>query len=307
MKRWFAWGAILVAVLAGARVPVFVDETQFVIVTRFGRPVRDLAISGLHWTWPWESVLRFDRRWQVYDPKPSEFLTREKKNLDLDVFVAWRIAEPRRFLETVLDLPGAEARLHDFVWSELAAEVGRNTLNAFVTTNVADHRVEEILSNLTARCATRAREAYGIEIAEVRIKRIGLPAQVRESVFQRMRAERGRIARQYRAEGEEQALRIRAEADRERAVFLAKADAEAERIRGRAEADATRIYAEAYGRDPEFYEFLRTLEAARNVLDENTTVLLSADSPLFRVLLHAGMSVGSTSSVPSGVREVIRP
>ncbi|MCX7818596.1 MAG: protease modulator HflC [Kiritimatiellae bacterium] len=277
-----------VLVLAAVRTPVFVDETEYAIVTQFGRPVRDLPGPGLHWTAPWQSVLRLDRRLQLYDPRPSEFLTREKKNLDLDLFVIWRIVQPRRFLETVIDMGGAEARLHDLVWSEMAAEAGRNPMEAFVSTNAAEHRLDRIVAAVAERCARRAAEAYGIEIADVRVKRVNLPAQVRENVFQRMRSERARIARQYRAEGEEEAMRIRAEADRERTVLLAQAAAEAEEVRGRAEAEATRIYAEAHRRDPVFYQLVRSLEGARRFLDRQTTLLLASDSPLLRHLFEAG-------------------
>ncbi len=291
MNKAKAWALALAALmmLAAVRSPVFVDETQYAIVTQFGRPVRDLPTAGLHWTAPWQSVLRLDRRLQVYDPRPSEFLTREKKNLDLDLFVVWRIADPRRFIETVIDVSGAEARLHDLVWSEMAAEVGRNTMEAFVSTNAAEHRLDRIVEAVAQRCAARAREGYGIEIADVRVKRINLPAQVRDNVFQRMRSERARIARQYRAEGEEEAMRIRAEAERERTVLLAQAAAEAEEMRGRAEAEATRIYAEAHRRDPVFYEFVRSLEAARRVLDGQTTLLLPSDSALLRHLFEGGL------------------
>jgi len=284
------------AAVAAARSVVFVDETQHAIVTLFGRPVRELDRPGLHWKAPYESVLRLDRRLQMYDPRPSEFLTREKKNLDLDVFVLWRIAQPRRFLETVIDPAGAEARLHDLVWSELAAEVGRNPLEAFVSTNAALRRLDECVRAVADRSAARAREAYGIEVADVRLKRINLPAQVRESVFQRMRAERGRIARQYRAEGEEEAMRIMADADRERTVLLAEAAAEAERIRGRAEAEAARIYAEAHRADPAFYELIRTLDACRRIFDPQTTLLLAADSPLLRPLFNA--AAGGRAETP---------
>lgn len=285
MKRWWAWIGAAVVVTAAVRSVVFVDEAEFVIVTQFGRPVRDLREAGPWFKAPWQSALRIDRRVQIYDPRPSEFLAAEKKNLDLDVYVAWRVGEPRRFLETVIDTAGAEARLHDLVWSELAAEVGRNPIEAFVTTNAAAHRLDSLVAGVAARCAERARPAFGIEVADVRIKRVNLPAQVRESVFQRMRAERSRIARQYRAEGEEEALKIRAEADKEKTVTLAQAYAESEQIRGRAEAESTRIYSEAHLRDPSFYELSRSLDACRKFLDDKTTLLLSSDSPLLRHLL----------------------
>jgi membrane protease subunit HflC len=280
------WIVLVAAILVAAAClcVIFVDEAEFVIVTQFGRPIHTLREAGLHFKAPYQSTIRIDRRLQIYNPRPAEFLAKEKKNIDLDVFVCWCVEDPQKFIETVNDFAGAEARLHDIVWSELAAEIGRNPLEALVSTEPNVHRLDEIVGALAARCAQRAQAAYGIRIADVRLKRLGLPAQVRDSVFQRMRAERSRIARQYRAEGEEEALKIRAMADKDRTVTLAKAYAEAEKTRGKAEAEATRIYADAHQKDPAFYELVRTLEAYRKFLDDKTTILLSADSELLKFL-----------------------
>jgi membrane protease subunit HflC len=288
---------VLVAagVAAALRSAVFVDETETVIVTQFGRPVATYGAAGLQWKWPYQSAIRIDRRLQVYDPRPSEFLAAEKKNVDLAVYVCWRVAEPLRFLETVNDRPGAEARIHDLVWSELAAEVGRHPLEALVSVVPGEHQLEKLVGDVRQRSAAVAAQEYGIELVDVRLKRIALPSQVRQSVFERMRAERTRIAEQYRAEGEEEATKIRATADRDRTITLAKAYADAEKLRGQAEAEATRIYAEAHLHDPQFYQLVRTLEAYRKFLDDKTTVLLSADSDLLKYLTR-GPEPGSTSS-----------
>jgi membrane protease subunit HflC len=295
-RKWLIVPAALVVAAAYLSV-LFVDEAEFVIVTQFGRPVRTLREAGLHFKAPYQSALRIDRRLQIYNPRPSEFLAKEKKNVDLDVLVCWCVEEPQRFLETVSDFAGAEARLHDIVWSELAAEVGRNPLESLVSTDTALHRLDEIVGAVWARCAQRATASYGIRIVDIKLKRLGLPAQVRDSVFQRMRAERSRIARQYRAEGDEEALKIRAAADKERTVTLAKAYAEAEKIRGQGEAEATRIYSEAHQKDPAFYELVRTLEAYRKFLDDKTTVLLSSDSELLKYLMRE--SLRGTAAPPA--------
>ncbi len=286
------WLLLMLLVLAGIagiavwRSVLFVDETEFVIVTQFGRPVATLREAGLSFKLPYQSALRIDRRLQVYNPRPSEFLAAEKKNLNLDVFVCWRVQEPQHFLETVNDLPGAESRLHDIVWSELAAQVGRTPLEALVTVEASAHRLEELVSGVMKRCAQRAGEDYGIEIVDIQIKRIGLPSQVRDSVFERMRKERARMAEKYRSEGQAEAMKIRAQADKERTVTLAKAEADAERIRGRAEAEATRTYSAAHQKDPAFFELSRTLEAYKKILDDKTTVLLSGDSDLLKYLMR---------------------
>jgi len=284
MKRfWRPLIAVLLAIVLW-RSAVFVDETEFVIVTQFYRPVRTLAQAGLHFKWPYQSVLRIDRRVQIYDPRPSEFLAKEKKNVDLDVFVCWRVEQPEFFLETVGTFPGAEARLHDLVWSALADAVGSHPREALVSTDRDVHKLDELVHDVGSRCFERAIEDYGIRVVDVRIKRIGLPSQVRESVFKRMRDERARIASQYRAEGDEQAMQIRADADKARTAILAKAYRTAENTRGAAEAEAIAIYAAAHKADPEFYELRRTLAAYRKILDEKTTLLLSADSDLLRFL-----------------------
>ncbi len=289
MTRKLLLPTAALVVLALVRSLLFVDETEVVIVTEFGRPLRTLHNAGLHFRLPYQSAIRIDRRLQIYDPRPSEFLAKEKKNVDLDVFVCWRVEDPQLFLEQVGDFAGAEVRLHDVVWSRLAAEVGLNELEALVSTDPNKHRLDELIDGVARQCDRRAREDYGIEIVDVRLKRISLPAQVRESVFRRMRSERARIAQQYRAEGEQQALEIRAKADKHRRVTLAMADADAERTRGEAEAKATGIYVEAHRKDPRLYELLRTLEAYKKFLDEKTTILLSADSDLLKYLTRGSM------------------
>lgn len=290
-RKWLLLIVALVA-LTAYRSVLFVDEAEFVIVTEFGRPVGTHRDAGLHVIAPYQSAIRIDRRLQVYDPRPSEFLAKEKKTVDLDVFVCWRVTEPQRFLETMGDFAGAEARLHDIVWSELRAEVGRNPLEAIVSTDPQAHRLDELVGAVARRCAQRAHGDFGIEIVDVRLKRLSVPKQVRDSVFQRMRAERARMARRYRAEGEEEALKIRADADKTRTIELAKAYAASETLRGQAEARAAEIYAGAHGQDPQLFELLRTLEAYKRFLGERTTVVLSADSDLLRYLTRGSMLPG---------------
>jgi len=287
--RWLLLLVVVLAAVAAYRSVVFVDESEFAIITQFGRPIETIAEAGLHLKAPYQSALRIDRRVQIYNPRPSEFLAAEKKNVDLDVFVCWRVTDPQHFLETVSDLGGAESRIHDVVWSELAAEVGRNPLDALVSTDPKIHRLDKLVDGVFNCCAERVNKAYGIELVDVRIKRIGLPAQVRDSVFERMRKERARMAEKYRSEGQAEALKIRASADKERTITLAKAYGDAERIRGKAEAEAAKIYAAAHQKDPALFELLRTLETYKKILDEKTTVLLSGDSDLLKYLTHGSM------------------
>lgn len=274
----------LVALTLLYRTVFTIDETQLAVVTQFGKPVRTITTAGLQLKWPWQSLLSFEKRLMVYNPRPSEFLTRDKKNIVVDSYVAWRIADPHRFLQKVNDLTGAEMRLHDMVWAATAAALGNTDLSSLVSSKPEEAPVQDVMRQVTEQSRAGALEQFGIEIADVRIKRLNLPAQNRESVFARMRAERERIAKQYRAEGEAEALKIRAEADKEKTRIISEAYREAEKIRGEGDAQSTRIYAEAYSRDPKFYKLVRTLEAYKKVIDPNTTAILSSDSELLKLL-----------------------
>src|SRR5947209_2543909 len=261
-----------------------VRETEFVLITQFGRPIRTITEAGLHAKWFFQTSIFFDRRLRIYNPLPSEFLTRDKKNIVIDSYVAWKIQDPGRFVQTVGDPIAAEMRLHDIIWSGLSAALGTHDLDALVA--VSDTRVEtsDLLDQLTTLSDRAALEQYGINVVDVRIKRLNLPEQNKQSVYARMRAERERIARQYRAEGEEQALAIRADADRQKEETLSVAYRDAEKIRGQGDAESTRIYGQAYSKNPRFYKLLRTLAAYKKVLDDKTTAVLSSDSELLRIL-----------------------
>jgi modulator of FtsH protease HflC len=275
--------AVLVTLLAWLSFYT-VSETQFALITQFGRPVRTVKEAGLHVKWFYQTALRFDKRLRIYNPAPSEFLTRDKKNLVIENYVAWRIDDPGRFVQSVGDVPSAEMRLHDIIWSGLSAAFGNEDLDALVSTEKDKLQSTPILDTITANSDRAALEQYGIRIVDVRIKRLNLPEQNKQNVFARMRAERGRIAMQYRAEGEEQALAIRANADRQKEEILSAAYKEAETIRGKGDAEATRIYGEAYSRNPQFYKLTRTLESYKKILDDKTTIILSSDSDLLRIL-----------------------
>lgn len=268
-----------------------VRETEFVLLTQFGRPVRTVTTAGLHAKWFFHTAAYFDRRLRIYNPRPSEFLTRDKKNLLIESYVAWRIHDPQRFVETVGDAVAAEMRLHDIVWSGLAALVGTHDFEEIVTVEPEKRHAQEIFDELTQATDRAALAQYGLRVIDVRIKRLNLPEQNKQSVYARMRAERERIARQYRAEGEEQALRIRADADRQREELLSAAYKDAEKIKGQGDAESTRIYSQAYARNPRFYKLLRTLEAYKKVLDDKTTAILSTDSELLKVLMRGESAV----------------
>jgi membrane protease subunit HflC len=272
-------GLLLVAaVLIGFSV-FTVSERQQAVVTQLGKPVRVVKDPGLHFKIPFlQQVTYFDDRLLDYDSAPTEVVTKDKKTLVVDNYSRWRIVDPLRFLQTVRDENGAQARLDDIIYSELRLELGLHTLNEIVA-----QKRREIFRKVTGRSNKKAKE-YGIEVLDVRVKRADLPAENEKAVYDRMRAERQRIARQYRSEGKEQALRIRAETDKLRTIMLADAYEQEQRLRGEGDAEAIRIYAEAFQSDPEFYAFLRTLEAYRKSLKENTTVILPPDTQFLRFL-----------------------
>jgi membrane protease subunit HflC len=263
-----------------------VRETQFVLITQFGRPLYTVTDAGPHAKWFFQSADYFDRRLRVYNPRPSEFLTHDKKNLVIESYVAWRIQDPKRFVETVGDPGAAEMRLHDIVWSGLSAALGTHDLDSLIAPTPETVQAGTMLEGLTAMTDRAALERYGIQVVDVRIKRLNLPEQNKQSVYARMRAERERIARQYRAEGEEQALRIRADADRQREEILSGAYKEAEKIKGEGDAQATRTYGAAYAKNSRFYKLLRTLESYKKIFDDKTTAILSSDSELLRVMMR---------------------
>jgi membrane protease subunit HflC len=263
-----------------------VKETEFVLVTQFGRPLYTVPEAGLHMKWFFQNATYFDRRLRIYNPRPSEFLTQDKKNLVIESYVAWKIQDPRRFVETVGDTVAAEMRLHDIVWSGLSAALGTHDIDSLISTNLEAVKAKEMLDSLTSQTDRQALAQYGIQVVDVRVKRLNLPDQNKQSVYARMRAERERIARQYRAEGEEQALRIRADADRQKEELLSVAYRDAEKVRGEGDAESTRVYSQAYSRNPRFYKLLRTLEAYKKVLDDKTTAILSSDSELLKVLMR---------------------
>ncbi len=291
MKSWITVIVLLAAVAEGLSCLFAVHETQHAIVTRFGDPVRVLAEPGLRVKWPWpiDRVRYFDARLQVYDhPGPDypakEFLTKDKKNIEVATYTCWKINDTLRFYENVYDQEGAEARLSDIVVSELGTTLGQYDLSALIATDPEQFQRDRIVGEIAAACAQRADQDFGIEIMDFRLKRIDFPVQNRSSVFDRMRAERKRIATQFRSEGDEEATKIRAAADKERIELLSEAYKTAKLIEGKAEAAAARIYAQAYGQDAEFYEFLRTLESYETSLKKGTTVILSQEARYLQLL-----------------------
>lgn len=280
MNRWVVLAVPLVIIGLIIRQSTFVvSERDQVIVTQLGEYRRTVQSPGLHFRVPLlEAVQHFDRRILVNDSTPAEYLTLDKKRLAIDHVVRWRIADPHRFFITVRDEVGARARLDDIVASELRADVANHDF-----ANIIGKDREAIMETV-ARRASEKSTAFGIDVVDVRIKRADLPEEVQSSVFGRMVAERSRIASRYRSEGEEEAAKVRAEANKERTIILARAYEASQALRGEGDAEAAAIYAAAFTQAPEFYAFVRSLEAYEKALAQGGTVVLSADSDLLRYL-----------------------
>ncbi len=263
-----------------------VDQREFAMVFRLGEIVSVKKEPGLYFKVPLvENVRYFEKRIVTLDwVEPDRFITSEKKNVLVDSFVKWRIIEPAKYYVSVRgDEKQAEARLSQTVNDGLRAEFGKRTIH-----DVVSGEREKIMAILRQKADGEARQ-MGIEVLDVRLKRVDLPEEVSGSVFQRMEAERKRVANDLRSQGAGAAEKIRADADKQREVIIAEAFREAQRIKGEGDAKAAETYAAAYGKNPEFYAFYRSLDAYKNSFKNKSDVMvLQPDSEFFKYMRDAG-------------------
>ncbi len=256
-----------------------VDERENAILFKFGEIIGSDFDPGIHFKVPMiNNVRKFDRRILTIDQKPERFLTLEKKDLIVDSYVKWRIKDVVQYYKTTQgDENQAGRLLYQNINNGLRDEFGKRSVQEVI----AGDRTE-IMSIMTAQASEKAKK-LGIEVIDVRIKKIDLPARVTESVYRRMRAERERVAKEFRSKGAEAAERIRADADRQSRIIRAEAYRDSEIARGEGDALATDIYAKAYGKNIEFYKFYRSLNAYKNTFsDSSDVILLEPDSEYFR-------------------------
>ena len=279
MKK-FSIGVIVLAVLFAMSTIIMVDETEQIVILQFGKPIRTIKDPGLNWKFPapFQTSNSFEKRLLEYDVPPEEILSKDKKSLIIDNYVRWRIVDPLLFLQTVKAIPTAKTRLDDIVYSELRQELGTHDMVEIITENRA------LVMEKVTKASNEETSKYGIEVIDVRIRRVDLPQENEASIYARMEAERKRQANKFRSEGEEEAQKIRAATDRDKTVLLADAYKKAQQIRGEGDAKALDIYASSYSKDPDFYEFTRTLETYEKVIDKKTTLVLPGDSKLFKGL-----------------------
>ena len=278
--------AVALAVLVLASMSLFtVDQRERAIVFQLGKLNEVITEPGLHFKWPFiQNVRYFDARILTLDtPDAERYITSEKKNLLVDTFVKWKINDARQFYLSVVDEGQAQTRISQTVNATLREEFGKHTVHEVVSEDR-----NEIMNTVRERANQDAKK-IGVEIIDVRLKRVDLPQEVSESVYKRMDAERKSVANQLRSEGSSEAERIRAEADKEREVIIANAYKEAQRIKGEGDAKAAAAYAQAFGQNSEFYAFYRSLEAYRSSFKNRSDVLvLEPNSDFFKYLKGPG-------------------
>jgi modulator of FtsH protease HflC len=284
-----------------------VNEAQQVILTQFGRPVgRPIAKPGLHFKTPFvQETHYFDRRFLEWDGEPNQVPTRDKRFIWVDNYARWRISDPLKFFQRLKDERGAQTRLDDILDGETRNAIANHDLVEVVrSTNrvpeldesqTEEERVsldpikvgrDKIRAEILAKAQARTQD-LGIEILDVRLKRLNYVAEVQEKVFDRMIAERERIAARYRSQGEGEALRIQGQKERDLKQISSEAYKTAEEIRGKADAEATDIYASAYNRSADsrsFYEFLKTMETFEGTVDDSTVLVFSSNGDFYRYL-----------------------
>jgi membrane protease subunit HflC len=297
-------GALLAALVVAFSAAYRVSESEQAIITQFGDPVGDpVAEPGLHFKVPFvQTVNRFEKRFLEWDGNPNQVPTRDKRFIWIDTYARWQIVDPLLFFQRLRDERGAQSRLDDILDGETRNAVARYDLIELVRSsnrdpddvlveseeeeailNVIEKGRERISGEILERASTRTAD-LGIELLDLRIKRISYVDEVQQDVFERMIAERRRIAALFLSEGEGEAARIRGERERELQRIQSEAFRTAEELRGKADAEATDVYAGAYGRDADFYAFTRSLESYEKVMDGDTMFILGTDSEFLKYL-----------------------
>jgi len=270
--------ALVVIAVVGFSSLFQVDQRQQALVVQFGNPIRAVPEAGLHFKLPFiQDVLYFERRVLDLDPPKQQVILADQKRLDVDAYARYRIVNPLLFYQSVVNENGARARLNQIILGAARGVLGNVSLERVLSDKRAD-----IVQAIKVEVNTAVR-ALGIEIVDVRLRRADYPAETSQAIFNRMKSEREREAKEFRAEGGEIAAQIRADADRQKVVIVADAQRRGQVLRGEGDATAIKLYADAFGQDPDFFAFYRTMEAYRAALGNgDATMVLSPDSDFFR-------------------------
>lgn len=257
-----------------------VKETDRALLLEFGQIVRPDLAPGIKVKLPWQDVRRFDARVQVMDTTPTEFVTRESNKLEVDAYVVWRIADNQQFYTATGG--GQIVRARDLL-AQRAIDGLKNKVSQRTLQEVVSGARDEMMAELTREVASTSLAEIGVEVIDIRVKKVDYLDSNLEAVFRRMRTDREREAREFRAEGKEESEKIRSEAEKQRTVLLAEAFRDAQRLRGDGDAKSAAIYAGAYGKDPEFFQFWRSMEAYRESLASPENIMvIQPDNPFFR-------------------------
>ncbi|MGB4659194.1 MAG: protease modulator HflC [Mobilitalea sp.] len=273
-----------------------VDETEYAVITQFGNPVTTISEPGLKFKLPdpIQSIQRLDKRVQIYQADSLELLTLDKKSVSINYYGTWKITDPVVFMKTVKDRVGAEARLMDVFSSSMGIQFGKYNLEELVNVDTNKLKLDTMINEAALYAKERVAE-YGIEIVDTQIRVLNFPESNKQSVYDRMKAEREQMAKKYRSEGSEEAAKIRADAEKEQQIILSEAYKQSQQIMGEGDAEAIKIYGEAFQKDTNFYEFIRTLETYEKTIDGNTTLILPSTAEILKYL--------SGNSSPSNIKE----
>lgn len=273
--------AVLASLLSSALFTV--TESQTTLVLEFGKPVRIIKTPGLHAKMPFiQNVLTFDERLLAYNAEPESYLTVEKKQVVVDSFAQWRIADPLKYYTRVRNETNASARLADFIRSGLRGEFGKRSLEDLISGD------RKAMTRSLVKSVDRRAAELGLQVVDIRLVRVDLPKEVSTNVFRRMEAERSREAKSYRSRGAEMAEQIRADADRQKTVLLAEAYRKAQTLRGEGDAQASRTYAQSFGQDPKFFSLYRSLQAYRQSIGTKDVMVLDPNAEYLRYFRGAG-------------------
>ena len=306
VRGWLVTGVAVVLGLATLSSAFYtVSETEQVVITQFGQPIGEaITTPGLHVKLPFAQEANvFDKRWLEWNGNPNQLPTRDKKYIWVETYARWRIANPLLFFQRLRDERGAQSRLDDIIDGDARNVIANHNLIEVVRTgNRAFERTEEVedvmdeeasrevelgrdkITRLILERASRVVPDYGIELVDVQIQRVNYIETVQAKVYERMISERKRIADRHRSEGQGKSAEIRGKKERELKVIESEAYRKTQEIMGRGDAEATGIYAGAYGRDPELYKFLRSMDTYRAAVDKDSWLVLSTDADLFRYL-----------------------
>jgi len=264
-----------------------VHQTEIALVLQFGNPIRVIDHPGLQFKLPYQNAVIYDRRILDLEPPPEEVIASDQKRLVVDTYARFKITDPLQFFQSVGTEQIADTRLAATISASLRRVIGNVELQSVISVQRAPI-MRQIRDDVNAQA-----KSFGIDVVDVRLRRADLPEGNTQAIYERMKAERQREAAQYRAQGAQQAQQIRADADRQRIEILADANKQSQILRGQGDAESIKIYADAFGKDANFFAFYRSLEAYRNALsNQSTTLVLSPDSNFFRYLESGPLPVG---------------